>query len=98
MLISDAGTLVRTRVEEISIVGRNTQGVRLINLSEGEKLVGIQRIKEIEGQADSLEDSETEDTEGGLAENSLIETENSDSDLDSPVADDSANTSLDDSE
>lgn len=49
MLISDAGTLVRTRVGEISIVGRNTQGVRLINLSEGEKLVGIQRIEEVEG-------------------------------------------------
>lgn len=49
MLISDGGTLVRTRVEEISIVGRNTQGVRLINLSEGERLVGIQRIEEIEG-------------------------------------------------
>lgn len=51
MLISDAGTLVRTRVEEISIVGRNTQGVRLINLSEGENLVGIQRIEEVEGVA-----------------------------------------------
>ncbi len=49
MLISDAGTLVRTRVDEISVVGRNTQGVRLINLSEGEKLVGIQRIDEVEG-------------------------------------------------
>jgi len=48
MLISDAGTLVRTRVDEISIVGRNTQGVRLINLTEGEKLVGIQRIDEVE--------------------------------------------------
>lgn len=51
MLISDAGTLVRTRVDEISIVGRNTQGVRLINLSEGERLVEIQRIEEIAGAA-----------------------------------------------
>ncbi len=50
MLISDAGTLVRTRVDEISIVGRNTQGVRLINLGEGEKLVEIQRIEEVEGE------------------------------------------------
>lgn len=47
-LISDQGTLVRIRVEEISIVGRNTQGVRLINLSEGEHLVGVQRVEEIE--------------------------------------------------
>lgn len=44
MLISGQGTLVRTRVDEISLVGRNTQGVKLINLGEGEKLVGMQRI------------------------------------------------------
>lgn len=50
MLISDAGTLVRTRVDEISIVGRNTQGVRLINLTENEKLVGIQPIDEMENE------------------------------------------------
>lgn len=46
MLISDQGTLVRTRVDEISCVGRNTQGVRLINLSSGEKLVAVERIEE----------------------------------------------------
>ena len=48
MLISDQGTLVRIRVEDISVIGRNTQGVRLINLAENEHLVGIQRIEEIE--------------------------------------------------
>ena len=48
MLISDRGTLVRTRAAEISIIGRNTQGVRLINLSGGEQLVGIQKIVDIE--------------------------------------------------
>ena len=48
MLISNKGTLVRTRVSEISVVGRNTQGVKLIQLSEDEALVGIQRIDEIE--------------------------------------------------
>jgi DNA gyrase subunit A len=47
MLISDKGTLVRTRADEISLVGRNTQGVRLINLSTGEKLVGMERIGEV---------------------------------------------------
>ncbi len=62
MLISDAGTLVRTRVEEISIVGRNTQGVRLINLSEGEKLVGIQRIEEVEGVDESSEEADSTET------------------------------------
>lgn len=49
MLISDQGTLVRTRVEEISLVGRNTQGVRLISLSADEHLVGIERVEEIAG-------------------------------------------------
>jgi len=46
MLITNRGTLIRTRVDEISVVGRNTQGVRLINLSEDEKLIQIQRIAE----------------------------------------------------
>lgn len=46
MLITDGGTLVRTRTDEISIVGRNTQGVTLIQLNQGEKLVGLQRIDE----------------------------------------------------
>ncbi len=46
MLISSTGTLVRTAVDEISVVGRNTQGVRLIRLGEGERLVGIERIDE----------------------------------------------------
>jgi len=55
MLISDQGTLVRTRVDEISLVGRNTQGVRLINLAEHEHLVGIQRIVDLDTDSDSLE-------------------------------------------
>jgi DNA gyrase subunit A len=46
MLITDGGKLVRTRVGEISVMGRNTQGVRLISLSEGERLVGLDRIVE----------------------------------------------------
>jgi DNA gyrase subunit A len=46
MLISNRGTLVRTRSSEISSVGRNTQGVMLIRLAEGEALVGIARIEE----------------------------------------------------
>jgi DNA gyrase subunit A len=44
MLISSSGTLVRTPVSEISIQGRNTQGVRLIRLDEGDRLVGLERI------------------------------------------------------
>ena len=48
MLISDKGTLVRTRVDEISSQGRNTQGVRLIRLKDGERLVGLERVDEPE--------------------------------------------------
>ena len=48
MLISSTGTLVRTTVDEISVQGRNTQGVRLIRLGEGERLVGIERIESLE--------------------------------------------------
>ena len=49
MLISSTGTLVRTTVDEISVQGRNTQGVRLIRLGEGERLAGIERIESLEG-------------------------------------------------
>jgi DNA gyrase subunit A len=49
MLISSTGTLVRTTVDEISVQGRNTQGVRLIRLGEGERLVGIERIESLDG-------------------------------------------------
>jgi DNA gyrase subunit A len=48
MLISSNGTLVRTPVEGISIVGRNTQGVTLIRLIDDQKLVGLARIEAIE--------------------------------------------------
>ena len=46
MLITSGGTLIRTRVKEISVVGRNTQGVRLIDPDEGEYLAGLERIAE----------------------------------------------------
>ena len=48
MLISDQGTLVRTRVAEVSIQGRDTQGVMLIRLANDENLVGVERIAELE--------------------------------------------------
>ena len=51
MLISDGGTLVRTRVSEISTLGRNTQGVTLIRLAASENLVGLARIQ-TEGNGD----------------------------------------------
>ena len=56
MLISDQGTMVRTRGDEVSIVGRNTQGVRVIRLKENEKLVGLARIAEPEEDDQPVED------------------------------------------
>ncbi len=44
MLISDQGTLIRMRVSDVSVVGRNTMGVTLVNLNEGERLAGLERI------------------------------------------------------
>jgi len=61
MLITDGGTLVRTPVKDVSIVGRNTQGVKLINLTKKEKLVGLERV--LEEDDDSDLDSEGDDTE-----------------------------------
>ncbi len=70
MLISDRGTLVRTPVGGVSSVGRNAQGVTLINLSKGEQLVGIERIVELQGDDDDEENAETDveiETEQGLS-------------------------------
>lgn len=50
MLISNAGTLVRVPAAEISLIGRNTQGVRLIQLSNDEFLVSLERIANIKGE------------------------------------------------
>ena len=62
MLITDAGTLVRTRVSEVSIVGRNTQGVRLIRTSENEHVVSLERICDVDDEEDEQE-SAVENTE-----------------------------------
>ncbi len=58
MLISDHGTLVRTPVEGVSVIGRNTQGIRLISLGDGESLVGLETIADLNGDADDGEDGE----------------------------------------
>ena len=62
MLITDAGTLVRTRVSEVSIVGRNTQGVRLIRTSENEHVVSLERICDVDGE-EVEQESSVENTE-----------------------------------
>ena len=67
MLISNAGTLVRTRVNEISILSRNTQGVRLINLHNSEKLVGVERIVDVQDDEGDEDDAPPGD-DGGETE------------------------------
>ncbi|MCF5989902.1 DNA gyrase subunit A, partial [Xanthomonas perforans] len=56
LLISDGGTLVRTRGSEISRVGRNTQGVTLIRLSKGEKLQAVERLDASLDEVDEVVD------------------------------------------
>lgn len=57
MLITDKGTLVRFKVNELSVIGRNTQGVRLINVSSGEAVVGMQKIVDLGEELEEAEDS-----------------------------------------
>jgi DNA gyrase subunit A len=65
MLISSTGTLVRTPVDEISVLGRNTQGVRLIRLAEGERLVGIERVETLESGDGAAADADVTGGEAG---------------------------------
>lgn len=58
MLITDAGTLVRTRVKEVSLIGRNSQGVRLIRTAETELVVSLERICDVDDEEDSEESAE----------------------------------------
>jgi DNA gyrase subunit A len=59
MLITDGGTLVRTRVSDVSRMSRDTQGVKMISLSKGEKLIGIERIEVL--QEDNEQEGEEND-------------------------------------
>ncbi|MDD5033763.1 MAG: DNA gyrase subunit A [Methylococcaceae bacterium] len=63
MLITDAGTLVRTRVDEISVLSRNTQGVTVIKLSQGEKVVGVDRIANLpEAEGEEINEAGDDET------------------------------------
>ncbi len=67
MMITNAGTLVRTRVGEVSQVGRNTQGVTLIRTSEDEKVVGLQRIEEPDEVLVDLDDAPSSSDEASTS-------------------------------
>lgn len=79
VLITNKATLVRTRVSEISVVGRNTQGVKLINVGKGEQVVGLavvdieedEELDVVEGEAnstDTVAETSTETTVDDSAE------------------------------
>jgi DNA gyrase subunit A len=65
MLISSSGTLVRTPVAEVSVLSRNTQGVRLIRLDDGERLAGVGRIENLSGDGADGDDTEAVAGDGG---------------------------------
>ncbi|WP_060495195.1 DNA gyrase C-terminal beta-propeller domain-containing protein [Pseudomonas sp. GTC 16482] len=70
MLISDQGTLVRTRVGEVSSLSRNTQGVTLIKLAADETLVGLERIQEpSEDELDEVIETDEEGVEAVAPDN-----------------------------
>lgn len=75
MLISDQGTLVRTRVDEVSSSGRNTQGVTLIKLASDETLVGLERVQEPSAPDEDELDGEQLDGEsldGDVEQNDVV--------------------------
>ncbi|WP_440029875.1 DNA gyrase subunit A [Chromobacterium amazonense] len=55
MLITTGGVLIRTKVAEVRETGRSAQGVRLINLDEGEKLIGLEIVAESEAECEDVE-------------------------------------------
>ena len=87
MLITNSGTLIRTAVDGISVLGRNTQGVKLIRTSDEEKLVQVVRVvnedddesvEEAEQGASDPRSAENGSAENGTAENSASDDNDSD--------------------
>ena len=66
MLITSSGKVIRINVSDVSLVGRNTKGVKLINLDENEKVLAIAPLKETdsseEGESDENTDSDNSDS------------------------------------
>ena len=65
MLISDQGTLIRMRTSDVSVVGRNTMGVTLVNLNEGETLAGLERIVDYGDVGNNGVEDAPDETDGG---------------------------------
>jgi DNA gyrase subunit A len=65
MLMSQSGTLVRTPVRDISVVGRNPQGVRLIRLEAGDQLSGLERIEGLVSDGEDTGPAEPDGADAG---------------------------------
>ncbi|MEW9699637.1 DNA gyrase subunit A [Paenibacillus sp. SI8] len=64
MIITASGTVIRTSMDGISMMGRNTQGVRLINIREDDEVGTLARVQKSEEQDENEEDGDWEETEG----------------------------------
>jgi DNA gyrase subunit A len=60
MLVSNSGKIIRLRIKDIRVIGRNTQGVRLIDVDEGERVVSLARLAEKEEEEDAEEEKSEE--------------------------------------
>ncbi len=89
MLISDTGTLVRTTTDGVSVLGRNTQGVRLISLKDDETLIGVARIDEA-SIPDVIDESDEDDAADADATSVVDEAAAAEDDSARPSRDDSA--------
>ena len=59
MIITDKGTMIRQKIENINVIGRNTQGVRLINLNEGANIASVTKVvKDQNKDEETLEETE----------------------------------------
>lgn len=77
MLITSGGVLVRTRANEISVIGRNTQGVKVIRMDDGEKVVSVDRIDGLQDSDEDIEDVENVDVDAQQSNTNPDESENS---------------------
>jgi len=68
MMITDGGVLIRTPASQISMQGRNTQGIRVIALSDKERLVTVDRVDEDQSEEDELEADESQTLESPVSD------------------------------
>ncbi len=69
MMVTDKGKLIRTSISGINVISRNTQGVKLINLSDSEMLISIARLPEEDEEEDSAENGMTDGDDPDIEEN-----------------------------